>query len=46
MTAIALLNKKEGFTPKEYITQKALVYFSMKKIKDDSLEKVMSEDNT
>lgn len=46
MAAIALLNKKDNFTPREYITQKALVYFGMKKIKDESLEKVLSDDNT
>ena len=46
MAAIQLLNKREGLTPTEYITQKALIFFNLKKIKDDSLEKIMSEENT
>ena len=44
--ATALLAKKEGLTDYEYIVQKALVYFGMnKKIKDESLEKIMGDDN-
>jgi len=46
MAAHALLTKKEGLTPTEYIVQKTLIYFNMRKIKDDSLEKLMSEENT
>ena len=43
----ALLSKKEGLTPQEYIVQKAIIYFGMgKKMKDESLEKVFGDENT
>lgn len=41
-----LLNKKEDFKPHEYIVQRALVYFGMsKKIKEESIEKILSDEN-
>ena len=43
--AAALLNKKDGLTNHEYIVQKALIYFGMKKIKDESLEKILCDEN-
>lgn len=39
--AAALLNKKDGLTDQEYMVQKAIIYFGMKKIKDESIEKIM-----
>ena len=41
-----LLAKKDGLTNHEYIVQKAVVYFGMhKKIKDESHEKIFSDEN-
>ena len=42
--AAALLNKKDGLTDQEYMVQKAIIYFGMKKIKDESIEKIMNSD--
>ena len=43
---VSLLQKKEGLTDEEFVIQKSLVYFGMtKKIKDDSIEKIMSDEN-
>lgn len=39
--AAALLNKKDGLTDQEYMVQKSIIYFGMKKIKDESIEKIM-----
>jgi dynein heavy chain len=42
----ALLGKKEGLTNYEFIVQRAITYFGMgKKMKDESLEKVMGDEN-
>lgn len=43
---VSLLTKKEGLTDEEFIIQKSLVFFGMtKKIKEDSIEKIMSDEN-
>jgi len=42
----SLINKKEDFKPEEFIIQRALIYFGMhKKIKDETVEKIMSDEN-
>ena len=42
----ALLGKKEGLTNYEFLVQRAITYFGMgKKMKDESLEKVMGDEN-
>ena len=42
-----LLTKKDGLTDFEFIVQKSIIYFGMqKKIKDDSIEKIMGDENT
>ena len=45
MAAQALLSKKDRLTNYEFIVQKALTYFNMKKIKDDAIEKIMGDEN-
>ena len=42
----ALLGKKEGLTNYEFLVQRAITYFGMgKKMKDESLEKIMGDEN-
>ena len=45
MAAAQLLNKKDGLTNYEYIVQKALIYFGMKKVKDEAIEKIFGDEN-
>ena len=43
MAAQALINKRDGLTNTEFITKMAITYFNMRKIKDEALEKIMTE---
>ena len=41
-----LLMKKDGLTNYEFIVQRSIIYFAMgKKMKDDAIEKIMSDEN-
>lgn len=42
---MTLLHKKDGLTDAEYIVKYSLLYFNMKKIKDDSIQKIMESDS-
>ncbi len=39
---MSLLNKKEGLTEAEFLVKYSLIYLGMKKIKDDSVDKIMN----
>jgi hypothetical protein len=41
---MSLLNKKDNLTEPEYIVKFSLLYLNMRKIKEESVEKIMASD--
>ena len=37
--------KKEDLEPEEYIVRYCLIYLGMRKIKDESIQKILNDDN-